>query len=95
MTTVQTDERGAVSIPPELLREIGVEPRQSVLVEKVGQSILIFGAASDVEIYTPERKAEFLLTAAVDAADYAAAVNEVRAMGLDPGTIPHRRPPGV
>ena len=27
------------------------------------------------------------------AADYAAAVTAVRAMGLDPGTIPHFKPP--
>jgi hypothetical protein len=32
---------------------------------------------------------------AVDAADYAEAVIEVRKMGLDPDTIPHDKPPGV
>jgi len=48
-----------------------------------------------VEVYTPERKAQFLLSNAVDAADYADALAEVRAMGLDPETIPHYKPPGV
>jgi hypothetical protein len=48
-----------------------------------------------VEVYAPERKAQFLLSNAVDAADYAGAVAAVRAMGLDPGTIPHYKPPGV
>ena len=46
----------------------------------------------DIEIYTPERIAEFLLSNAVDVADYDAAADEVRAMGLDPNTIPHDRP---
>jgi hypothetical protein len=48
--------------------------------------------ASDIEIYTPERIAESLLSNAVDAADYDAAADEVRAMGLDPDAIPHERP---
>jgi len=31
----------------------------------------------------------------VDAGDYAAAVEEVRRMGLDPAMIDHMKPPGV
>jgi hypothetical protein len=46
-----------------------------------------------VEVYTPERKAQFILSSAFDAADYAGAVEAVRAMGLDPKTIPHFKPP--
>ncbi len=45
-----------------------------------------------VEIYTNERKAEFLLNNAVDDEDYRTARKEVRKMGLDPDSIPHRRP---
>jgi hypothetical protein len=41
-----------------------------------------------VEIYTPERKAELLLSNAVDPKDYQAAVEEVRKLGIDPGDIP-------
>jgi hypothetical protein len=48
-----------------------------------------------VEVYTPERKAQFLLSNAVDAADYAGAVAAVRAMGLDPKAIPHYKPTGA
>ena len=43
-----------------------------------------------VEEYTPERKAEFLLSNAVDAKDYAAACREVRKLGLDPARVRHR-----
>jgi hypothetical protein len=45
-----------------------------------------------VEKYTPERKAEFLLSNAIDEADYHKARKEVRKLGLDPDSIPHRRP---
>lgn len=48
--------------------------------------------ALPVEIYTDERKAEFLLSNAVDEQDYAWAVGEVRKLGIDPDTVPHRRP---
>jgi len=44
------------------------------------------------ERYTPERVAEFLLSSAVDEADYAESVEEVRRMGLDPAKIDHCKP---
>ncbi|MGH9362045.1 MAG: hypothetical protein ACRD2T_09015 [Thermoanaerobaculia bacterium] len=48
--------------------------------------------AAAVEIYPLERKAEFLLNNAADEDDYAAKLDEVCQMGLDPAKIPHRRP---
>ncbi len=45
-----------------------------------------------VEQYTPERKAEFLLSNAVGPADYRRARKEVQKLGLDPDSIPHYRP---
>jgi len=48
--------------------------------------------ALPVEVYTPERKAEFLLNNAVTPEDYRWAVQEVRKMGLDPDSIPHEKP---
>ena len=47
---------------------------------------------SVIEQYTPGRKAEFLLSNAIDKADYRKARKEVRKLGLDPDSIPHRRP---
>ena len=49
----------------------------------------------DVEIHTPHRIAEYLLSTAVDVKDYAEACDEVRKLGLDPNDIPHHRPMGV
>ena len=43
----------------------------------------------EVEVYTPERIAEFLLNNAVSEADYQAAIEEVITMGIDPATVPH------
>jgi hypothetical protein len=44
-----------------------------------------------IEIYTPERKAEFILSSAVDEEDYQAARQTVRQMGLDSERIEHYR----
>src|SRR5580700_6853785 len=41
--------------------------------------------------YRPERKAEFLLTNAIDAADYRRPGKEIRKLGLDPDSTPHLR----
>ena len=51
--------------------------------------------AVPLEIYAPARRAELLLSNAVDAKDYARALKAVRKMGLDPVTIPHRKPAGA
>jgi hypothetical protein len=64
------------------------------VAEESPYGILIRPAAVfPVEIYTPERKAEFLLTNAVDEKAYQDAKAEVRRMGLDPSKIRHRKPP--
>jgi antitoxin component of MazEF toxin-antitoxin module len=98
MTTIRSDDTGAVSIPPDLLRQIGVQPNALVALEVAGPFIVVrppHAPWPEVEIYTPERKAEFLLNGAVDEEDYQAARKAVRALGLDPDQIPHERPAGV
>jgi bifunctional DNA-binding transcriptional regulator/antitoxin component of YhaV-PrlF toxin-antitoxin module len=81
-------------IPAALRRRYGIEEGSLIIAEPREGGVLIRPAVVlPVEVYTPERKAQFLLSNAVDAADYAAAVTAVRAMGLDPGTIPHFKPP--
>ena len=64
-----------------------------VVAEESPYGILIRPAVVfPVEIYTPERKAEFLLTNAVNQEDYRRAEAEVRRMGLDASKIRHREP---
>jgi AbrB family looped-hinge helix DNA binding protein len=91
--TSRVGKRGAVVIPSALRRRFGIEEGSLVLAEERPDGILIRPAvALPLESYTQERRAEFLLSNAVDAGDYAAAVREVRALGLDPDKIPHHRP---
>ena len=89
-------KRGSVVIPAALRRRFGIEEGSYVIAEACEGGVLIRPAlVLPIEVYTPERKAQFLLSNAIDAADYADAVAEVRTMGLDPATIPHYKPPGV
>ena len=89
-------KRGTVVIPAKLRRQYGMEDGSLVIAEAHPDGVLLRPAvALPVETYTPERKAEFLLTNAVDAEDYAWAAEEVRRLGLDPGQIPHRPPDPV
>ncbi len=80
-------------LPAKLRRRLGIEEGSFVVAEERAEGILIRPATVvAVEIYTPERRAEFLLNNAVDAADYRRARAEVKRIGLDPDRIKHRRP---
>jgi hypothetical protein len=64
-----------------------------VIAEDREEGIFIRPAvAVPLESYSQERKAEFLLSNAVDGEDYARAEEEVRKMGLDPAAVAHRKP---
>lgn len=86
-------KRGAIVVPARLRRKFGIEEGGLVVAEERSDGILIRPAvAIPVEFYSPERKAEFLLSNAVDAEDYHAAIQEVRKMGINPAKVPHRKP---
>ena len=86
-------KRGTFVIPAKLRRIFGIREGSEVIAEETPEGILIRPAITvPLEIYGRERKAEFLLSNAVDEADYRGALNEVREMGLDPAKIPHHRP---
>jgi AbrB family looped-hinge helix DNA binding protein len=91
--TSRIGRRGTLVIPATLRKRLKIEEGSLVLIEEREGGFLVRPAvALPVEIYTPERRAEFLLSNSVDAEDYAAAVREVRRMGLDPKKIPHVKP---
>ena len=93
MEASKVGKRGTVVVPARLRRKFGIEEGRLVIAEERPEGILIRPAlALPVEIYTPQRKAEFLLSNAVDAEDYRAAVEEVKKMGLEPASIPHHKP---
>jgi len=86
-------KRGAVVIPAKLRKRFGIQEGTLVIAEARDDGILIRPAiALPIEVYSPERVAEFLLTNAVDAKDYKDAVVRVKALGLDPDSIPHVKP---
>ena len=92
-STSRVGKWGTVVIPAALRRRFGIEEGSLVIAEDRGEGILIRPAvAVPLESYSQERKAEFLLSNAVDGEDYARAEEEVRKMGLDPTAIRHRRP---
>lgn len=85
--------RGTIVIPAAVRRRYGLEEGSFVLVEERAEGILVRPAiAVPLERYDTRKRAEFLLNNAVDAEDYATAIEEVRRMGLDPASVPHRKP---
>ncbi|MHB9111809.1 MAG: putative toxin-antitoxin system toxin component, PIN family [Thermoleophilia bacterium] len=67
----------------------------SRVLRRLSGSLLVVTPADLInrigELYTSERRAEFLLSNAVGKDDYASARKEVIRMGLDPDAIPHRK----
>jgi AbrB family looped-hinge helix DNA binding protein len=91
--SAKVGKRGAIVIPAKLRKRFGIEEGALVTTEEREDGILIRPAVIvPVEKYTPERKAEFLLSNAIDAADYRKARKAVKKLGIDPDSIPHRRP---
>lgn len=93
--TTKVGKRGAVVIPSSLRRKYGLEEGSLIVAEGRAEGVLLRPVVTlPLEIYTPERKAEFLLNSAITPEDYSWAVKEVRKMGIDPETIPHKKPKG-
>jgi AbrB family looped-hinge helix DNA binding protein len=93
IVTSRMGKRGTIVVPAEFRKRYGLDEGALIIAEEREDGILLRPAvAVPIEVYTPERRAEFLLTNAVDDKDYREAAKEVRAMGLDPDDIPHRQP---
>ena len=93
MDAAKVGKRGAVIVPARLRKQFGIEEGSFVTAEAQAEGILIRPAVIlPLERYSPERKAEFLLSTATTAQDYRRARKEVKKLGLDPDAIPHRPP---
>jgi AbrB family looped-hinge helix DNA binding protein len=93
MESARVGKRGAIIVPAKLRRRFGIEEGSMVVAEEKDDGILIRPAVLvPVERYSPERKAEFLLSTATTAADYQKARRAVRRLGVDPDSVLHRRP---
>jgi AbrB family looped-hinge helix DNA binding protein len=91
--TTKIGRRGTLVIPAGLRRKYGFEEGSMVMAEGRKEGILLRPVITlPLEIYTPERKAEFLLNNVITPEDYSWAVKEVRKLGVDPEKIPHEKP---
>ena len=93
MEAVKVGKRGAIIVPAKLRKRYGIDEGTIVTAEAREEGVLIRPAiVVPVERYTPERKAEFLLSTATTLKDYQSARKAVKKLGLDPDGIRHRRP---
>jgi AbrB family looped-hinge helix DNA binding protein len=93
-TGCKVGKRGMVVLPARLRKRFGIAEGSYVVAEEREEGILLRPAElMPVEMYSPERVAEFLLGSAVDEASRAVTEAEVRRMGLDPDKIDHFNPP--
>lgn len=91
---VDVGREGTVVLPDGLRRRYGLKEGSVLIAEERADGILL-RPEDAVEIYSPVRKAEFLLGNATNPEEYSEAVAEVRRMGLDPERIDHFRPAEV
>ena len=92
LNTATMGRDGALTIPPAMRRKLGLAEGTPVRIEETGEGLIIRPMLPEAEIYSPERKAEFLLNNAIGMNDYQAARLTVQAMGINPDAIPHERP---
>lgn len=59
-TTISVSGRGLIAIPANMRKAAGIRPQDSLIAETTPEGILLRPALTlPVEIYTPERVAEF------------------------------------
>jgi len=93
MQSARVGKRGAIIVPANLRKRFGIEEGTIVTAEEKEDGILIRPAVViPVERYSPQRKAEFILSNAVDESDYRKTRRAVSKLGIDPDSVPHRRP---
>ncbi len=96
MKTVVMGKRGTVVVPAKIRKRYRLDEGSPMQFEEREDGILIrpmIAAQPEVEIYTPERLAEFFLNNAMDRDDYLDARKQVTEMGIDPDSIDHLRWP--
>ncbi len=88
---------GTVTLPERMRKRLGLGEGKEIIVESHRDGILIkppWMGLLDMEDYTDERIAEFLLTNSIDEAHYQRTRKDVIKMGLDPDKILHITPSG-
>jgi AbrB family looped-hinge helix DNA binding protein len=94
MRSINMGKRGTVVIPAKTRKRYKLDEGSTMLIEEREDGILMRPAVTtpvDVEIYTPERLAEFFLNNVLTKDGYLDAREEVKQMGIDPDSIDHIR----
>ena len=93
MDAARVGKRGAIVVPAKLRKRYGLDEGTFVTAEAREDGILLRPAAIvPIERYSPQRKAELLLSNAVSKKDYKEARKAVKKLGFDPDQVPHHRP---
>jgi AbrB family looped-hinge helix DNA binding protein len=91
---VRVGKRGTVVIPADARRRLGLDEGEMLVMEESPQGLLLKPMrAYELEVYTPERRAEFMINNAVDAKEWDEAIADARAIGVDPDSISHQDRP--
>lgn len=96
MQTVQIGKRGTVVIPAKMRKRYNFDEGSAMLIEERDDGIFLRPAVTtpvEVEIYNPERLAEFFLNNVLTKAGYLEARKDVERMGINPDSIDHLRWP--
>ena len=96
MQTIVMGKRGTVVVPIKLRKRYKLEEGSPMQVEEREGGIFmrpVITAPAEVEIYTPERLAEFFLNNVMTKEGYLEARRDVEKMGIDPDSIDHIRWP--
>lgn len=93
MQTVTIGKRGTVVLPAKIRKQLGLDDGKTLQVEVCDGKIQFtpISTGPEIEIYTPERLAEFFLNNVMTKDGYEEARQDVMAMGIDPDTIDHYR----
>jgi len=96
IVTIKIGKRGTIVIPAGLRRDYALKEGSLLSVESREDGVFLRPVVTlPIEMYTPERKAEFLLNSTITRKDYLWAKKEVSKMGIDPEKIPHKKPEDI
>ena len=90
---IRIGKKGVFVLPSYLREQYNLNEGSLVIPEATEDGIILKPATvMPIEIYTPQRRAEFLLSNTTNQQEYNEAVEEVKSMGLNPDTIHHFKP---
>ena len=95
---IRIGKDGTVKLPKCMRKRFGLSEGNEIIVESHRDGILIkppWMDLLDLEDYTDERIAEFLLTNSIGEDEYQSMRKEVSNMGLNPDKILHIKPDGT